>query len=170
MPRQDINYISPTYADIDEYINHMVTRIRDSAPMWVPDRVVAIARGGLIPSAMIAHKLSVDDVSSIDIRMSREYVDKLYDLFVTGIHRRTLIIDDIIDGGDTMNRLNHDANEIRDFYKVNECNVRTAGLVVNTNSTYDLHSFEGYQFDKQPNDWIVFPWETMRSTERKQLA
>jgi hypoxanthine phosphoribosyltransferase len=75
---------------------------------WIPDVIIAISRGGYIPSRLICDKLVVSDLVSLQIahwpsaaQMAKDAVVK-YPLECDLNHKRTLIMDDIADSGDSI--------------------------------------------------------------------
>ena len=53
------------WSDIEEMVHKIVTDIQQCDQQF--DRILCLARGGLIPGAMIAHKLNIRDVYSVAI-------------------------------------------------------------------------------------------------------
>ena len=91
------------------------------ADEFIPDVVVGISRGGLIPGVMISHKLEIPfkpvHASTRDFPHWENYLPKPKD-------EKILIVDDICDSGETFVRL---SEYIRDNINF-ECDVRFASL------------------------------------------
>ena len=81
------------------------------ADEFIPDVVVGISRGGLIPGVMISHKLEIPfkpvHASTRDFPHWENYLPKPKD-------EKILIVDDICDSGETFVRL---SEYIRDFIR-----------------------------------------------------
>lgn len=114
-------------------------------------RVVAVSRGGFIPAAIIAHKLQVYEVRSIWIS---SYCDEVQakvgepklegPLQLEWDDPSTLIIDDILDSGET-------ARVIREQFS----KAHFGALVVR----YDPRQANFYGVMIATSRWVVFPWE-----------
>jgi len=94
------------------------------------DSVYGIPRGGVILAVLLSHKLNlkyIDDIKKIDSNV--------------------LVVDDIFDSGNTINRF---------FKNLNLINIKTAAIVVNEKSNIKA-SF--YSFFNISNEWINFPYE-----------
>lgn len=100
------------------------------------DGVYGIPRGGLVPAVYLSHRLSLD------------YVHRVSD-----ITEDTLVVDDISDTGATLEDLLGTLKVVPDI----ACLYTTGWTSVQP--TYWVH-------EKPTEDcWIVFPWETARSTK-----
>jgi len=136
--------------------------------MWVPDYVVGLTRGGLVPANLISQYLAVpmeclkvslrDDASQPEsnLWMSEDAFEQ----------KRILIIDDINDSGSTLNWIKEDwmSNNLPDnpkWEKIWGDTVRVAVLVDNEASRSELNvSYSAVGLNKAEEDcWIVFPWE-----------
>ena len=124
---------------------------------WKPTAILAIARGGLIPATILAYMLDVRRIIAIDVQhydanRSRfeagpQFVGENSPLHALGEGiDRLLIVDDIIDTGETI-KLVHDAT--RDYAD----EVKVAALYVRSNQK---HAADWYW--KVEDEWVVFPW------------
>lgn len=130
-----------------------------------PDYVVGIVRGGSVPALHISHLLDIScKMVNVKIAGNKEFhgfkfiVDEVIDN-----DKKILIIDDINDTGFTFNNLRKHCTEyaakkwldVDDVY----ANVRTAALVNNAISSYEV-DYSSMQINKAEEDcWIEFPWE-----------
>jgi len=118
----------------------------------LPNRIIAISRGGLIPGVIISHILNVPitPINYSSLQGKGEY--KQHDNVLPNIKEPLLlIIDDIADSGKTL-------NEIVTHYNYTEHKVvRTAILFFKVGSIIT----PDYYWQTIPADapWIVFPWE-----------
>jgi hypoxanthine phosphoribosyltransferase len=119
---------------------------------WMPDVVMGVNRGGVIPGVYLSHRLGKRHIP-IDVRL-RDHIDSpnldaLYKSIDKG--EKILIIDDINDTGATFEHIR--------FNCVNNPNVKYAAVINNQPSPFTV-DFWGYEIDKSVEDrWVVFPWE-----------
>ena len=119
---------------------------------WVPDFIVGVARGGLIPAVMLSHlfdKPLIPFVWSTRDHKSKGEVKALINLAKTG--NRLLIVDDICDTGLTL-------DDISGLFKqsTGTDTVRTA--VIDYRDTAH-HRPDYYASKAIPDWWYVYPWE-----------
>lgn len=136
---------------------------RLQAHNYQPRRILAVARGGLIPATMLSHILGVRQVFSIQLESysgeAQEFQGQLtpshWETFeftqdlVNSVD--TLIVDDLFDTGKTHEFLREnypDAVTCCLFYKEYKHGQHSQRIV----------SFPGSPL---PNQWIVFPWERL---------
>lgn len=125
--------------------------------------ILAVARGGIVPSVIMAGMLSVEDLLFIRTRhydgMSmNDHVDIEFITGLEEIHARMdlcrregrimLVMDDIADTGLTMSTIT----------RILDCkdSVRTATLYMKPRSRFRPDYYAGLCRD---DEWIVFPWE-----------
>ena len=118
----------------DEFDN-MVEELADMIPEGVYEGVYAVPRGGLITGVMLSHKL---DLPFID-RLQSYYGEKF------------LIVDDIADTGETLNRYRAEVYKYADIATIH----------------YHKQSIiePAYWVHEKDDDWIVYPWEKKSSEE-----
>jgi uncharacterized protein len=155
----DVNKIYLTWADVDQLVSSVMPRLLDQEY----DMLIAITRGGIIPGAIIAERLQIQQVlvASVDF-----YEDETYsfdwpvfmqfpaDSFLRG--KQVLIVDDIWDRG-------------KQIVSVGERIEQAGGQPFSVVLHYKRHRS---QFpDKEPDvyavetqDWIIYPWEVERGT------
>lgn len=106
--------------------------------------VLAITRGGLIPATYVAHALDIDEVLVTDGQTGPQY----------GEGANVLIVDDIADSGETLTEL---CNNVKfEHY--------TATMFMRYSSIFTPDYVGEEIVDDQ---WVMFPWETTKSTLRK---
>jgi adenine/guanine phosphoribosyltransferase-like PRPP-binding protein len=83
-------------------------------------------------------------------------------LKVKDITDRTLVVDDIIDSGETLLKFNslREKDGVKPIYgviisKINDINVEARKLL----------TFQGYEVEQE--DWVVFPWEDDENVSKK---
>lgn len=119
---------------VERYVDKIVDQINNLDFKF--DAVFGVANGGLIPAAMIAYKLGVP-VETIEVAP----LDKEFWLTAPW---NILIVDDVVDHGDTMNTITHN----------NSINCHVACLVSKPYTDYKAN-FVGYETE----NWVWFPWE-----------
>lgn len=131
----------------------LATEIKDRVEK--PAGVIGIARGGLVPATIIAHKLGIRHILSIHTASyaNEEKVgtpkltarDRALFRQIKHSGRDWIVIDDICDSGDTI-RL------IKQYLPL----AFTATLLCSEQAPIQPDLW--YAF-KAPEEWIVFPWE-----------
>jgi xanthine phosphoribosyltransferase len=126
---------------------------------YVPDIIVGITRGGLIPAVYMSHyfnkPLNTLEVSFRDSGVT-EQPTQIIDHIRNG--KKVLIVDDILDSGETIDWIYQQVNSFNlkyvDFLK-------TAVLFHNEGKTGLVDpDYQGTVINKIENNvWIVFPWE-----------
>jgi len=124
------------------------------ADEYKPDIIVGIARGGLVPSRILADLLETRDFAIITIeyyvgigKTQREPILKQC-LHTQLTDKRVLLVDDVSDGGRSL-RL---AKKHLEQQHAKEIKVATIYCKPGTITTPDY-------FEKETSHWIVFPWE-----------
>ena len=93
------------YEELESDIDTLTAKVRE----YEPDLILAIARGGLMPSQLLAYRLHVRYVQSIQVisydnDKQRENITMI-DTTDLRNSSRVLIVDDIIDSGKTLDAL-----------------------------------------------------------------
>ncbi|MEV6987437.1 phosphoribosyltransferase family protein [Sphaerisporangium sp. NPDC051017] len=128
----------------------------------LPQVIVGIARGGLIPAVMIAHHLGVRDVRGISLAHTvtdEVAAVKSPEVFV-GDHRHlgdlsgqdVLVVDDIAGSGDTLNAMGVLLATMR------PARIRTAVLWLNL-ANWQPRNADPTYVGEHDQGWVVFPWE-----------
>lgn len=168
-----------TWQDVENQTQEILRQIQRDA--WIPDYVVGLTRGGLVPANLISQYLEVpmetlkvslrDDNSQPESNLwmaEDAYGHAVFDPMCSGDGRKhILIVDDINDSGATLNYIKQDwqsscfPNDQERWNCIWEDNVRVAVLVDNESSKSELNvSYSAVGLNKAEEDvWIVFPWE-----------
>lgn len=148
-----LNYKCPEFNDD---LGHLVTSIKLSS--FKPDLIVGLARGGLVTSVCLSHKLGIEMES---INWPREEAGRsncfyIGDLIQEG--KKILFVDDIVDTGRSFESLlEHLQNgQIEDL---NEDNYRVAALLWYTDSELFKPDYYGMKIDRSKIDFVDFWWE-----------
>lgn len=119
-----------------------------------PDLVIGIARGGLVPARVVCDFLLQKDLAAVKIEhwgiaatLGKATIKFPLPVDISG--KKILIVDDVVDTGDTYSVL-------MDYLKEkNPSEVRTGVLHYKTCST----SIPDYWAEKQDKwEWIIYPW------------
>ena len=143
-----------TWDDLDKDANLILQQINCSN--WIPDYIVGVKRGGLIPAIVLSHRFNKPLIMmSCQLRDSSDKEVRLYEVEEISNDKNILIVDDICDSGITMSQI------ILKFYTNGFAidNIKTCSLIYNTNQKFivDYYSKEINRLTE--NRWIIFPWE-----------
>jgi len=128
-------------------IDELVEEISGRATKFQPTHIVGIARGGLIPSVMLSHKLNLPmEVLGVSFRDNKA---THHTKFKPIADARYLIVDDINDSGTTF-------KVVSDIFKNRRLTFITAALINKKQSDFSVDLY-GEMFYNE--DWINFPWE-----------
>jgi len=147
---EDVEEVS--WSDIDAMVEELARRITSEG--FKPDVIVGILRGGIVPARVLADRLGVDEMASMEIKLykgvgirgERPYLRQPPTLPLED--RNVLIVDDISDTGLTLQF----AVEVVRLYLPRE--VKTATLYIKpwTDFIPDFYA-------RSTERWVVFPWE-----------
>ena len=156
-------YEVPTWSQIYDMILNQAVKIRSDG--YAPDIIVGIARGGLVPSRILADLLGTRDFAIITIeyyigigQTQREPILKQC-LHTQLIGKKVLLVDDVSDGGKSLQL----AKKHLEDQCAKEIKIATIYCKPGTVTTPDY-------FEKETSHWIVFPWEareTLTKIRRK---
>ena len=124
---------------------------------WKPTAILGVSRGGLIPAAMLSYTFDVRLIQAVRVQHYDDQNNRLESgpQFVEGPQpfaafdiytERLLIVDDIVDTGETLKLVRNAAHDHADEVKV-------AALYVRSDQK---HSVDWYW--KVEDEWVVFPW------------
>jgi uncharacterized protein len=173
-----MNKIYYTWQDVEHQTQEILRQLQRDA--WMPDYVVGLTRGGLVPANLISQYLEIPmetlKVSLRDDNLQPEsnlwmaedaYGHEVFDSMCSDDGRKKiLIVDDINDSGATLNWIKQDWQSScfpkdKRWKEVWGNTVRVAVLVDNESSKSKLSvSYSAVDLNKAEEDcWIVFPWE-----------
>ena len=167
-----------TWQDVERQTQEILRQLQRDA--WMPDYVVGLTRGGLVPANLISQYLEIpmeclkvslrDDASQPESNLwmaEDAYGYTIHDPMASGDGRKKiLIVDDINDSGATLNWIKQDWMSScmpvdHRWDHIWGDTVRVAVLVDNEASASKLNvSYSAVDLNKAEEDsWIVFPWE-----------
>ena len=154
-----------SWGDVEELCINICDSWSHEGPNWgkPPDRVIGLARGGLVPATIIAHQLGVrtvyshgyhsyDDKSKDRVQHGTMYQDCVEGLWYELSDGDTiLVVDDLCDEGITMSGM------VERLYQkfLGDITVKTAALYCKEHSSFR----PDYIGKVVGNNWLAFPWE-----------
>lgn len=145
---------NPTWDQMDAGCQYIARQVRKM--YWsggLPDVIIGLARGGLVPAVRVSHIL--DDLPMVSVAYSSkrgrgDNRNHNNDLPILNNREHILIIDDIVDSGETM-------YEVEEFYRERRHTVVTAALYYKEGAAFkpDIH----WQTTTEDSPWIIFPFE-----------
>ncbi|MFD8414042.1 phosphoribosyltransferase [Streptomyces sp. NPDC059650] len=155
----------PLFLTWDDLTTATATLARLVAAAGMPQVVVGVVRGGMIPAAWLAHRLAIRDVRTVEVtRTTTDGVNADKNMIPTVRHPASLgeltdldvlLVDDIAGSGVTL------AYTARMIHDLGPARVRTAVLAVNRANwaqSCDPHRAIDY-IASLTDTWVVFPWE-----------
>ena len=155
-----------TWTDVEHQVQEILRQMHKDC--WIPDYVIGLTRGGLVPANMISQYLNVPmETLKVSLRDDTKQPETnhqmAHDAFM---NKKILIVDDINDTGATLSWIKKDwsatAPEADRWNKVWGGNVRIAVLYDNESSKSELTvDYTAVTINKAEEDvWIDFPWES----------
>jgi len=149
------------YGDFSSGIDHIVRSIKSSG--WYPDYIVGIVRGGSVPAVYLSHKLKVPVVVvSWNTRDTTIFGKESNCWIPEDIHKgkKVLVVDDIVDGGDTIRELLADWNKsTAGLGDLPVDNLRVAAMCYNTAQDVNVDFYHREIDRNEDQRWVIFPWE-----------
>lgn len=154
MSKKEIEFRKMSY---DEFVGHVETiasAVEDA--QWMPDFIVGIGRGGLVPGTYLSHRLdlpllSIDHSSKVDA-----FSDSLllHLASCSKLGERYLFVDDINDSGKTLARFR---KFLADHGAVAE-NIKFA-VMINNVCSIETVEYLSENIDRSADKrWFIFPW------------
>ena len=128
------------WAEADELTTHVAAQL--SYPENLPDCIVGLARGGLIPAVCLHDGKVSSDKELLEAQLIN--LDK---------YNNIAIVDDICDSGKTMHALDIRLNAR------GHSNIKWCTLLHKTSALFQPKIIGEVINEIDESDWIVFPWE-----------
>lgn len=142
-----------SWQDFDIHVNNLEHQLLTDN--WIPDYIVGVKRGGLIPAIALSHRFNKPLIMmSCQLRDSDDNKVRLYEVNELNRDSNILIVDDICDSGKTFHSI---LDELRIYgFK----HARTCALIFNRSQDFRVH-YKSITIDRNKDQrWILFPWET----------
>ena len=149
------------YAAFREGIDAIANSVKASD--FKPDYIVGIVRGGAVPAVHLSHKLKIPLVAvAWSTRDTSVYGRESNCWIPEDLHngKKILVVDDIVDGGDTIREL------LADWYTSTAGlgdlpvdNLRVAAMYYNTSQDVKVDFYHRTIDRNEDQRWVVFPWE-----------
>ena len=151
--------IDYSYSDFHNGIERIVQQIKDSN--FEPSYIVGVVRGGAIPAVYLSHRLKIPVVMvHWNTRDETQWGNESNCWIPEDINNgdKILLVDDIVDGGDTIKELLDDwNNSIVDDLEVD--NIRIATMYYNTAQDVNVDYYDRAINREEDKRWVIFPWE-----------
>lgn len=152
--------IDYSHKDFMDGIRHITHLIR--ADQYAPDYIVGIVRGGAIPAVYLSHHLKVPVVmlhwSSRDHNLVSGNESNTWIPEDINAGKRILIVDDIVDGGETIRQILDDWQSSA-LAGLNLDNIKIASLFYNTAQDISVDYCHHRINRNEDSRWVVFDWE-----------
>ncbi len=164
MSQKEIQFRKMSYDEFVGHIETIATAVEDAK--WMPDYIVGIGRGGLVPGTYLSHRLdlpllSIDHSSKVDA-----FSDSLllHLASCSKLGERYLFVDDINDSGKTLARFRQ---FLADHGAVAE-NIKFAVMINNTASMAQVE-YRSEDIDRTTDKfWFIFPWGALASRDAQE--
>jgi hypoxanthine phosphoribosyltransferase len=142
-----------SWSDFNSDISLIYSQIINSN---IPDYIVGVKRGGLIPAIALSHHLNKPLIMmSCQLRDGRDNEVRLYEVEEISREKNILIVDDICDSGITLSKIM--TKFISDGFNID--NIKTSALFYNTEQNFVV-DYTGRTINRNIDQrWIIFPWE-----------
>lgn len=134
----------------DEF-GELTTHVAAQLSYDVPDCIVGLARGGLVPAVRLSHILNIPLVS-LNLSFRDDKVSGL-DLSQLDKYNNIAIVDDICDSGKTFHVLNI---HLEDYGLTN---IQWCTLLHKTSAMFKPAIIGETIKEIDSSQWVVFPWE-----------
>ena len=160
-----------SYSDVEEAATITADTILDGG--WMPDYIVGLSRGGLVPAVIMSHYLKVP-MHTLQVSLRDHTTGPESNLWMAedafgynvDTPKNILIVDDINDTGATIEWIKQDwqagcmPNDPK-WDNVWHNNVRFA-VLTNNKSSKEVVDYNFWEVDKAEKDcWLVYPWEVL---------
>ncbi len=152
-------YEVPTWNQINDMLLAQAQKIQNQ--QFQPDIIIGIAKGGIIPARILSDLIETPQLASLQIEFYLDIAQPTVEptlkqpLTVAIKNKKTLIVDDIADTGKSLKLAQTHIQE------QGASETKTATLYFKPQSITKPDFYE-----KQTNNWVVFPWE-IKETLRK---
>ncbi|GAB6946507.1 phosphoribosyltransferase [Vulcanisaeta sp. JCM 16161] len=150
-----------SWDEIAEWARLLSMKIKDSG--WLPDIVVAIARGGYAPARLVCDYLGITDLISLQVvhwPSTAQVAEKAYIKYPLSVDlsgKKVLVIDDIVDTGDSIQLA-------KEHIERNNRNVEVRTAALQWISTVAKFKPDYWAIEVRDWTWFVYPWNITEDT------
>lgn len=153
--------IDYSYSDFKSGVDSITQQITESD--FRPDYIVGIVRGGCVPAVYLSHKLKIPLVTvAWNTRDTTIFGQESNSWIPEDLHegKKILIVDDIVDGGDTIRELLDDwYQSTKGIGELPLDNIRICSMIYNTAQDVKVDYYHRTVDRNVDQRWFVFPWE-----------
>lgn len=136
-----------------------------SADGYIPDIVIAVARGGLIPAGALSYALGVKAAGTLNVEFYTDIAETLETPHILEPaldtnalrNKRILVVDDVADSGKTLEVVTRLVAPYTSFVKIAVLYAKSSSIVT------------PHYFWKKTDKWINFPWSTFSSDDHSSI-
>lgn len=149
------------YSEFSAGVDIIANSIKSSG--WSPDYIVGIVRGGCVPAVYLSHKLKKPLVTVAWSTRDKTIFGNESNCWIPEDimeGKKILVVDDIVDGGDTIKELFEDWQlSVAGLGTLNIYNVKIAAMWYNTAQDNVVDFYHKTIDRNEDSRWIHFPWE-----------
>lgn len=141
-----------SWKDVEKAADELAAKILASG--FVPDCIIGITTGGLIPLYFLANKLDIDSILTVSATSYKEREQKLLsvtyvpDVDMTG--KNVLLVDEVAETGASLRGVVEAVQE-----RLHPAQLKTATLATNTKTCTSRPDYTAIE----ATEWVEFPWE-----------
>ncbi|MCI5825369.1 MAG: phosphoribosyltransferase [Arcanobacterium sp.] len=156
-----------TWQEFGDAAREIAQEVWDSG--WMPDLIVAIARGGLLPAGAVSYALGVKSIGAMNVEFYTDIAETLDapilipPLMDTSVMdgKKVLVIDDVADSGKTLQLVMNMISELGIPQPDGSTPVKVAearcATIYHKSRSVIVPDYVWKRTDK----WINFPWSTL---------
>ncbi len=160
---------SLTWADVEKLTGSLAAHLHDATGIASFDRVVGVARGGLIPAVLLASPMRIDRIETVQMRFyegrnrfdaPRRVGGPPLAAGPSGDPTRTLVVDEMVDSGGTMRAL-HEMLPEATLVALVARNAPAPARRAEDLTAFDLGVEGAHVWTAgvlNTDAWILFPW------------
>lgn len=150
-----------TFDNIKDETKNLCEKIITSN--FIPDVIIGIAKGGVIPATLIAYHLNIPTFKTIQIKSYNLENKKSDTIFSSGTlslfdelnkYQNILIVDDLVDSGKTLQSFKQLYEYLKSIVNIH-ANIKFACIYYKETSDFK----PDYYSKICGNEWLDFPWE-----------
>ena len=143
--------MKPRHISWDEF-GELTSHVAAHLSYDVPDCIVGLARGGLVPAVRLSHILGIPMVS-VNLSLRDNQIATDLDLSQLAKYNNIAVIDDICDSGKTLHVLDLLLQDL------GIANIQWCTLLHKTSAMFKPAIIGETIKEIDSSQWVVFPWE-----------